>query len=787
MTVVGRQFSECDACQYGKQKRKSHNKKLERDVSQPNQIVFADLMFPGRGSGSRYVAVLVVMNAFAMFVMTYLLKNKSQAEVNVLMQQYFVNAAIDAWYAQKGIEHVKIRPKGSQLNPCERAHQTLAGMVKSMMAHSGLPISLWTDALMTAVYIKNRVFCKGLTETPFERMFGTRPDVHHIRTFGALAYVHVAASPARAEFDDNSRLGYVIGYAENVVGCKVFFPDDDTKRADLSVDEQKQRRPGLREVNERKRPKRFMEEFAQEEMVAIQAKGVLEEILHTALSLVIYGGDVNTAYLDAMLGIEQFADSVDGFPRAVHGDVYVRCATERCMFMWHDDDTIVLVLIYVDKVMCTTNKPEGKCKLFEKLDGAYGLKGQGLISQYLGIEIEQDEDDIFIRQQKYCEEVLARFGFGGPDTHKIGNPMEVNARLDADVGRESETDDSTGFAYREAVGSLIYLATSTRPDFAYVVGQLSRYVARPNKKRVGAMKRVLRYLVGTSGEGIRYLRGDGARDAVKVSAFSDSDWEADLETRRSVAGNEAAAMVNILSEALSETKIDISLGVDNQSSFVMATDPTLCKISSVDNPSDMFTKALNREKLKEQHDQAIQHYMQALDKAPFNVAVLANLPQRYLRLEQLDDAHVKTLSRRVAALHLQKRWKDAAADTAKAIGFEPENPDLVEQYSVVVGDYENALAHSGLDAALALMSPTNDGQRASVEELRFVAELLKHASETLVKAPRRLPDGIARKNVMILLTKLCQTGLTVKEQVRALRGIEMMLTVSQSLQWNAAA
>ncbi|DAZ99123.1 TPA: hypothetical protein N0F65_010207 [Lagenidium giganteum] len=53
-------------------------------------------------------------------------------------------------------------------------------------------------------------------------MFGTRPDIHHIRTFGALAYVHVPNTPRRRREDDNALIGFVLGYSEDVVGCKVF-------------------------------------------------------------------------------------------------------------------------------------------------------------------------------------------------------------------------------------------------------------------------------------------------------------------------------------------------------------------------------------------------------------------------------------------------------------------------------------------------------------------------------------------------------------------------------------
>ncbi|KAG3126054.1 hypothetical protein PI124_g22602 [Phytophthora idaei] len=97
---------------------------------------------------------------------------------------------MERWYKKKGIVHTKVGPNASQLNPVERTHQTLIGMVKTMMPESGLPPSFWTHALETAVYVKNRVFCKGAGRTPYELMFGTKPDIHRIRAFGSLAYCH---------------------------------------------------------------------------------------------------------------------------------------------------------------------------------------------------------------------------------------------------------------------------------------------------------------------------------------------------------------------------------------------------------------------------------------------------------------------------------------------------------------------------------------------------------------------------------------------------------------------
>ncbi|KAE9080734.1 hypothetical protein PF006_g27256 [Phytophthora fragariae] len=70
-------------------------------------------------------------------------------------------------------------------------------------------------------------------------MFGVKPDIHHIRKFGALAYVHIPVSPSRRKHHDNAKIGFVLGYAEDVIGCKVYFPEDRTAKfvADLRVTE----------------------------------------------------------------------------------------------------------------------------------------------------------------------------------------------------------------------------------------------------------------------------------------------------------------------------------------------------------------------------------------------------------------------------------------------------------------------------------------------------------------------------------------------------------------------
>ncbi|KAJ0391858.1 hypothetical protein P43SY_011595 [Pythium insidiosum] len=148
------------------------------------------------------------------------------------------------------------------------------------------------------------------------------------------------------------------------------------------------------------------------------------------------------------------------------------------------------------------------------------------------MEITQTEDAIYIAQSKYAREILEKFGYS--DAHKSGNPMETNVKYISATCDDAK--DST-FDYRGAIGMLIYLATSTRPDLAYALGQLSRFVSCPTKVHVGAVKRVLRYLVGSVDQSIRFTRRmERPNEAVMLRGYCDSDWGGDPETRKCTGG-----------------------------------------------------------------------------------------------------------------------------------------------------------------------------------------------------------------------------------------------------------
>ena len=84
--------------------------------------------------------------------------------------------------------------------------------------------------------------------------------------------------------------------------------------------------------------------------------------------------------------------------------------------------------------------------------------------------------------------------------------------------------------YQELVGALLYLYTGTRPDIAYAVGRLTRYLSAPNVDHLAAARVVLRYLKGTRFLGICY-QADG-----ELHGYCDADFAADVDTQRSTSG-----------------------------------------------------------------------------------------------------------------------------------------------------------------------------------------------------------------------------------------------------------
>ncbi|GJY00624.1 retrovirus-related pol polyprotein from transposon TNT 1-94 [Tanacetum coccineum] len=162
----------------------------------------------------------------------------------------------------------------------------------------------------------------------------------------------------------------------------------------------------------------------------------------------------------------------------------------------------------------------------------YGLKQapracmMGEMKFFLGLQVNQFSNGIFINQSKYILDILKRFGMENCDT--VPTPMVEQAKLKLDlVGKPVDHTD-----YRSMIGSLMYL-TSSRPDIMFATCMCARYQANPNEHHVSAVKRIFRYLKGTINLGIWYPKDTG----FDLTAYSDTDYAGCHLDRKSTSGS----------------------------------------------------------------------------------------------------------------------------------------------------------------------------------------------------------------------------------------------------------
>ena len=127
---------------------------------------------------------------------------------------------ICAQYTMPGTPH--------QNGVAERRNRTLMEMVRSMMSHSSLPISMWMYSLRTAMYLLNRVPSKAVSKTPFELWTGRKPSLRHLHVWGCPAEVRVY-NPQEKKLDFRTISGYFIRYPEKSKGYRFYCPNHSTR------------------------------------------------------------------------------------------------------------------------------------------------------------------------------------------------------------------------------------------------------------------------------------------------------------------------------------------------------------------------------------------------------------------------------------------------------------------------------------------------------------------------------------------------------------------------------
>jgi len=173
----------------------------------------------------------------------------------------------------------------------------------------------------------------------------------------------------------------------------------------------------------------------------------------------------------------------------------------------------------------------------------------GELNYFLGLQVKQSSEGIFISQSKYAKDLVKRFGLDGKSHART--PMSTNIKINSDLA--GKLVDPT--LYRSMIGSLLYL-TASRSDIAFSVGVCAHFQANPKEFHLTKVKRILRYVNDTLLYGIWYSRETN----LAVAGYSDADWARNADERKNTSGG-CFYVGNNLVAWMSRKQASISLSI----------------------------------------------------------------------------------------------------------------------------------------------------------------------------------------------------------------------------------
>lgn len=201
---------------------------------------------------------------------------------------------------------------------------------------------------------------------------------------------------------------------------------------------------------------------------------------------------------------------------------FVQSQADCCVYVGIFNGVKVILIIYVDDVLLVSSSSSMIKIIMKDLKQEFKIRELKL-KYFVGMEIERVNNSIYICQRDYIEQIIEKFCMS--NSNPVNTPADVNVVISKKVD-----EDIVNFPYREAIGSLLFLSSVSRPDISFAVNVLSRYVNNPSQQHVNALKRVIRYLINTKDLCITY---GGSSD---LTGYSDSDFAGDIDTRKSTTG-----------------------------------------------------------------------------------------------------------------------------------------------------------------------------------------------------------------------------------------------------------
>ena len=210
--------------------------------------------------------------------------------------------------------------------------------------------------------------------------------------------------------------------------------------------------------------------------------------------------------------------------------------SDPCIYIWERDGIKIFVPVFVDDITLASKSKEAQDAFVAELATYFKLQDLGPTSFLLGIEIIRDRPKcrLYLSQRQYIVNKLAEFGM--TDCKPVGTPMTPGLQLSKEESpkTEEEVEEMRNIPYMNAVGSLLYLATTSRPDIAYIAGVLARFNSNPGVAHWKAVKHAFRYLKGTLDMKLEYGADEDTEELFVT--FCDADHGGNPDNGKSTSG-----------------------------------------------------------------------------------------------------------------------------------------------------------------------------------------------------------------------------------------------------------
>ncbi|TYK07876.1 gag-pol polyprotein [Cucumis melo var. makuwa] len=459
------------------------------------ELLHMDLMGPMQTEslgGKRYV--LVVGDDYSRYTWVCFLKGQTD------MVEICKNLCLKL-QREKGIHHEFSAPVTPQQNGVvERKIRTLQEMAHVMIHAKNLPLCFWAKVVDTACHIHNRVTIRtGTTVTLYDLWKERKPNVKYFHVFGSTCYI-LADREYRQKWDARSEQGIFLGYSQNSRAYRVFNNRSESVMKTINVvildstikqmNDEEDDTPNMSEARTTSDPSTRMQTRRKDKIDYLKMVADL-----------CYTSTIEPSTVDSAIK-----------------DEYWLIAMQEELLQFRRNNVWTLV-----------SKPEGvdvidtKWILKNKIDETRCVtknKARLVAQGYTQVEgVDFDETFASIARLEAIRLLLEQ-------ARNKWTPAATHVKLTKDT-EGAKVDHKL---YRSIVGGLLYL-TASRPDIAYAVGICARYQTDPRITHLEAVKRILKYVYGTSDFGMMYSYDT----TPTLVGYCDTDWVGSADDRKTEA------------------------------------------------------------------------------------------------------------------------------------------------------------------------------------------------------------------------------------------------------------